>query len=491
MIYAHNIYIVPLKDTIFPIFIIILFSGAIFGISKIIFKTWKKAGIITSIIIALMFSYGHIYTQIGGFTIGSFVIGRHRYFIIPYIITLVISSYYIFKTKRKLDNATKIANTIAFSLILLVFINIGTYLIENDTSSLNQILQNPLEKENFVISPNFGESSSKPDVYYIVLDAYSGYESLKRDLGFDNKEFLDGLESRGFYIVPNSHSNYAATILSIPSTLNMKYYNDLAEELGKDSQEWHPLFKVWDKNEVMRNFKVSGYTTINFEKPIYDQEADHTLCKSNSIIPNNELMSVISKVSIFEHLTYAIIEQEEREGILCIFKKLSEVRNEFEGPIFTHAHMNIPHPPYLFGPNGEHIIYKPYHDVDEIDGERYLGTVQYANKRILEIIDNLQRQDEHPVIILQSDHGSDFNNFDWDNPTEDMIKQRISNLNAIYFPDGGNEHLYEEITPVNTFRVLFNVYFNSTYPILEDKIYWSSYAKPYDFTDVTELVGKK
>jgi len=493
MIYAHNIYIVPAKEAVFPIAMMVIFSFSIFFITKLIFKSWNKAGIITSIVIALIFSYGHIYSQIGGLTIGNFIIGRHRFMIIPYIIALIIGSYYIFKTKRRLDNATKISNAIAFSLIILVFINIGFYLFEKDTISINNILEEPKVKitNQNNISINLGESSIKPDIYYIVLDGYGGYESLKNDLNFDNTEFLNEIENRGFFVVQNSHSNYAETILSIPSTLNMRYFNYLSDELGKDSQDWHSMYGFWENNEVMMNLKSSNYTTINFQKSVYEQKTDHTLCKSTSLIPNNELMRVVTKVSIFEYFIYAFSEQEQRSSILCGFKELSEVRNQFEGPIFVHAHMNIPHPPYLFGPDGEQIIYKPYHDDDEIDAERYLGTVQYANKRIIEIIDNLQNQDKQPVIIVQSDHGSDFNNFDWDNPTDEMIKQRMTNLSTYYFPNGGNEHLYEEITPVNSFRLLFNVYFNSTYPLLEDKIYWSSYSKPYDFRDVTELVNLK
>ena len=491
IIYAENINIIPLKDTLYPILLIISFSCLVFFINKLIFKSWKKSGIISSIIMVMVFSYGHIYIQIGGFAIGDFIIGRHRYFIIPYIIGLITSSYYIFKTKRKLNNVTKILDTVAISLMVMVFINIGFYAV-GSSDTIEQVLEESTEEisRKNIVSSNLGEPQIKRDIYHIVLDGYGGYQSLKNDLGFDNKEFLDALESRGFYVVSNSHSNYAATILSIPSTLNMKYFNYLSDELGKDSQSWHPMYEFWKNTEVMMNLESRGYTTMHFENKNYEQKTDQILCKSTSLIPDNALMGVIAKVSIFEHFTYAFSGQEKRETILCAFNQLSEIRNQFEDPIFIHSHLLIPHPPYLFDSNGERIIYKPYHDDDELDSERYLGTLEYANKRIIEIVDNLQKQDTQPIIIIQSDHGSDFNNFDWDNPTEDMIKQRMSNLNTYYFPDGGNEYLYEGITPINSFRILFNVYFNSTYPILEDKNYWSSYAQPYNFTDVTKIVNE-
>ena len=45
-------------------------------------------------------------------------------------------------------------------------------------------------------------------------------------------------------------------------------------------------------------------------------------------------------------------------------------------------------------------------------------------------------------------------------------------FNAYYLPEGGNENLYETITPVNTFRVVFNTYFGGRYELLPDKSWY-------------------
>ena len=39
--------------------------------------------------------------------------------------------------------------------------------------------------------------------------------------------------------------------------------------------------------------------------------------------------------------------------------------------------------------------------------------------------------------------------------------------------------------------LVFNNYFNTKYELLENKVYFSTYEKPYKFLDVTEEVGKK
>jgi|TARA_B110000467_G_scaffold134753_1_gene131263 hypothetical protein len=99
----------------------------------------------------------------------------------------------------------------------------------------------------------------------------------------------------------------------------------------------------------------------------------------------------------------------------------------------------------------------------------------------------LNETDHQPIIIIESDHGTDF---DWNEPTNEMLKQRFSNLNAYYMPEG-QELLYDTITPVNSFRIMFNSNFNGNFELLEDKVYWSSYDQPYKFEDVTEIVNQK
>ncbi|MCZ6529467.1 MAG: hypothetical protein O6949_03925 [Chloroflexi bacterium] len=57
-------------------------------------------------------------------------------------------------------------------------------------------------------------------------------------------------------------------------------------------------------------------------------------------------------------------------------------------------------------------------------------------------------------------------------------------LNALLLP-GGTEAIYPHITPVNTFRVVFNQVFGGNYERLPDRALYSEYVTPYDFIDVT------
>ena len=72
-----------------------------------------------------------------------------------------------------------------------------------------------------------------------------------------------------------------------------------------------------------------------------------------------------------------------------------------------------------------------------------------------------------------------------------MMLQRLSILNAYYAPEISKNQFHENITPVNSFRIIFNEYFNGNYEILEDRNYWNNADAPWDFHDVTEIIGRK
>ncbi len=480
-----------------PLLIILVFTTIIFFIVKIIFKEWSKVGIIVSLIISLTFSYGHIYSQIGGFTLGDFIIGRHVFLIIPYIIVFFGVSYYIFKTKNKFKNITKILNVVAITLILISVINITTYAIENNGLGLMM----PETEENIIVDSTTGIQDKEmisrvgnfenfPDVYFLILDGYGGASSLKSDLNYDNSKFIEMLNKKGFFVASDSHSNYPQSFLSIPSTMNMKYLNYLKDVLGEESKDQLTAMKLMNDSTVMEIFKSNGYKTVSFLTSNFEVNADYHPCGSKNVIESNELMSTLSKINIFQYFLVWVESENIREKQECYFSELPEINKKFEDPIFVYAHIMLPHPPNVFGPNGERVMPRIYYNEwgTEEDKSRYLDTLQYANLKIEEFVEKVLKDTNHkPIIIIQSDHGSAFN-IEWDDPTNEMLKQRFSNLNAYYFPKGGDV-LYDNITPVNSFRILFNSNFNGNFELLDDRSYWSTYDKPYEFKDVTELLN--
>ena len=68
-----------------------------------------------------------------------------------------------------------------------------------------------------------------------------------------------------------------------------------------------------------------------------------------------------------------------------------------------------------------------------------------------------------------------------------MIKERADNITFIFLPNNTTNIFSESSTPVNTFRILFNHYFETDFEILEDKSFTSK-DKSYDLKDVTHIV---
>ena len=136
----------------------------------------------------------------------------------------------------------------------------------------------------------------------------------------------------------------------------------------------------------------------------------------------------------------------------------------------------IPHHPFVFGPNGEGLDYETS-GVPEFNEYRvkYPDQVTYINKRIEALVDLILRISVNPpIIIIQGDHGP---------APFDVVERRMKILNAYYFPDN-HEGLYPTITPVNSFRVIFNKYFLQDHPPLEDKALFSAYDIPYNYIEV-------
>jgi len=93
----------------------------------------------------------------------------------------------------------------------------------------------------------------------------------------------------------------------------------------------------------------------------------------------------------------------------------------------------------------------------------------------------IQRGD---IIIIQGDTGSLYTG-GFSESSIITIRERLSNLNAIYIPDEKYDLFYDGMTPVNTFRIIENTVFNEDYLLLKDKTYWSTKDTPHNYKDVS------
>ncbi len=475
--------VVDPEELVLPLSIALIFTFVIWILLGFILKNRIKSGFIVSIGLVIFFSYGHIFILLDVFQPNL----PHFILIIPSIVLFGLGSYYFIRTKNPLNNATKIVNGIAAAILVVSLVGAGEYFM-TESYTPNEI-ENDIEKNAFKIL----EANKFPDVYYIILDGYAGSKSLQTIANYDNSNFLDFLNKKGFYISSESFSNYANTRLSIPSTLNMKYINYLVNDTKSLNSINKELWEISRDNEVIKNFKSKGYTIYAIETDLVPTEnmknVDFRLCMKE-ILAVTEFHSMLIRTTILNPIQVYLFSSPYREQVLCGFFELTKSTELNIRPKFVLAHIMIPHQPFVFGPKGEPIFDKILtleNKEESWNQDLYLGQLEFANLKMKEVIEKLTENENPPIIIIQSDHG--MRHGDSKNNYEFLLKY-FNNFKAYYFPGEGRNIEFETSTPVNSFRVLFNLYFDDEYEILEDRIYSENISNDHHdgFTDVTDTL---
>jgi len=458
-LFSHNIEQLSFSEPLLPTVIVLGFTLLLVLLSRWILRDNQKAGIFVSIILVLFFSYGHAFHLIQGWQIDGFVIGRHRYLLLTWGMLFACGAYLTIRARKDLRNFTSISNIVAFSLIVVSLINIGVYKFK--TKDTWQDNSKSMESRETTTTDS-GNASTLRDIYYIILDGYASSHSLKEIYNFDNGEFGDYLTGKGFYIASESRSNYVLTFLSLASSLNMEYVNYLTDMVGLESKDRTVPYQMIKDSRVMNFLKSKGYKFIHFSSGWGATDSNKYADLNVRCSRGNEFMMMLIQTTMLYPFENYLIEDDARVRVLCTFSKLAEM-HRIEGPKFVFAHIISPHPPYLFGANGEPIPEAKLKMSGHVWGqkENYLKQLIFVSKKVERLVDEiLSRSEVPPIIILQADHGtaSTFTHPDsggWEHPTENMLRERTRIFEAYYLPPDGNNMLYDSVTPVNTFRLIF------------------------------------
>ncbi|CAB1065079.1 hypothetical protein D1BOALGB6SA_9876 [Olavius sp. associated proteobacterium Delta 1] len=497
-LYSHNIAQALLSDTYLPAAILLCCSIFIFLFFILIVRNSHKAGIITSVIFVLFFAYGNIAGVIESSNAEGVTVGKDHYLLPIWGLLIGGSIFFTIKTKKDLTNLGRILNLFACFLVLFSLSKIILYEYQTRDTLAAHIQETGNSADNSNADTVMPQALR--DIYYIILDGYASKSTLKDYYDHDNTEFLKFLTDRGFFIADKSFSNYAITGLSLSSSLNMEYVNYFSD------MKYAGVLK----NEMIANGKVikflksKGYKYINFgsgHKPLENNKYADMQYRYQL---GNEFQMVLFKMTMLrstESLKKYLIGNEIKNRILFIFSRLETVPN-IKGPKFILAHIVSPHPPFVFDREGN----MPPEITLEVFGnefaekDAYINQLIFINKKVKELIDELLEKSRlAPIIILQADHGTlssfgphhykdDASLGNWYRPNEYQLKERMRIFNACYLPPDGSDLLYETISPINTFRVIFNHYFDANFELLKDESFYSYFKARYKFYNVTDQV---
>ncbi len=385
----------------------------------------------------------------------------------------------------------------AFLSVLLVFAGRAALTIRDSSPVGNLTLSTDLD------APLWPRTSA-PDIYYIVVDGYGRPDVLARLFDADVSGFVGELEARGFYVPLQSRSNYIRTIQSLSSSLNMGYLDPWTATMGRSPTEW-PMESALQENQVMRVLRKSGYRIVSTSQ-VWDASdirmADHRI--RPYLVHFGEFDRIWLASTALVGLTNAMSDyvpgfnyDTKRNVARATFEAIPRIA-AMKSPKLVFLHVMLPHPPFVFSSDGKAV--DPPYSVSSGDGERFPGgraayvtgyraQVAFLNSKLLEAVDSiLAKSVSPPVIIIQGDHGPG-SRLDFESISDTCLWERFSILSAYRLPGSAPEDIPPDISPVNTFRMVFRRYFRTNLPLLRNRQYFSTTETPYDFTDVTGRVA--
>jgi hypothetical protein len=495
---AHNYDQVRLSQLAAPLIVSVLGALVLLGLLRFILGDWQKAAVLTSMCAVAFFTYGHVHELLASLQLMSKTRYIHYVLMPAYLLAIAAGGLTTLRVRRDL---TKFCQALTvFGLVICTIATVqlasrkmpasgpSTFARSQDAKRMNELLAQAHRAE--------GEL---PNIYYIILDGYARDDVLQKYYDFDNTPFLKELEKRGFYVARQSSSNYMHTFLSLTSSLEMRYLDMYLDHLEPSDRDQVPMYEVLWNNRVGRLLKAAGYELVHFrtnyaptqESDIADIQLPQPALEFYMVLGSTTMLKPMISLGIVPWLSAPSGGHLYR----FMFDTIEETPTWSDRPRFVFAHLVCPHPPALLDRDGNVTRAVEGIELGDIelwkDREGYLGQVEFCNRRALEVIDTLlAKSTRRPVIIIQADHGT-ASNYHSGQPAaqqEQLVEERSGILNAYLVPEGVRERLHQDITPVNSFRILLSDLLGLDLEPLEERVYFSWYDAPYDFVDVTDEV---
>lgn len=479
-----------------------IFISLFWLIHFVYFHDLNKSAVMVFVSSIFFFSFQQIVSQLGKVSIIFFKRSNSifwfcnlgQFIVLCSIVLFIAFVFYIVSKVNKINSITiKYLNIFTIILLILTIIP-GQKLIKTKNDEMERFI---LYWQDVIDGFDVSSSDShfaRPDIYYIILDGFARSDVLLDLYDLDNSKFINALGDRGFFVASESYANYTQTRTSLASSLNMMYLDEASDIIGEDKLFYLPTYHMIDNSIVEHIFRSYGYEMVSFRSGVsFTEFSDWENYYYLKLHPDTYSQTFFSTTAMSVFINPKLY-QWHFNNVNFILETLPVVSNHDDAQ-FIFAHIMCPHPPFVFNIDGT--LRKSdrlfsYHDGNFLlsirTKEEYLtgypNQVMFLQDAILEMVDEIINTSTDPfILILQSDHGSGMN-FDNDYFENTNIIERLGILNAIYFYDQDYEHLYPQISPVNTFRIIFSQYFGIDQPLLVDKHYYTGYLDLFNFVPV-------
>ncbi|MGE0606298.1 MAG: hypothetical protein AB7O62_04160 [Pirellulales bacterium] len=436
-------------------------------LARLVVQDPVRRPVMASLLVLACLGYGHIYALLNPHGVW------HRYLLPCWLAATLFSVAAIGKLRpNRAEWLSRWLRNAALLAMLLPLWHVAPLWWNGTTGATRNTLP---------LAAGAEQPANQPDVYYLILDGYARGDVLQQMHGFNNGTFLTALRERGFFVADQAQANYAQTRLSLPASLDMDYLPNLPAD---DAYEPHHtrLRAMRKQGQVLARFRQAGYRYRHVGSAHYrrspDADEEFYLGRGDGSYRAAFLATTLWGPILDKLGTAALHNPADVHDyqLAAIASPKSAA-----APLFTFAHICCPHPPYVYGLNGR--LPQPIAN-DDANSRLYVEQIGYLNQQVLELIDAIDRTSGgSSVIVLQADHGSAMLGMARQ-PSAEQLTERMSIFSAYRLPASASARPYPSITPVNSFRVIFNGLFHDNWPLLPDKSFYSTYDRPFDFTRV-------
>jgi hypothetical protein len=475
---SSNISQVKYPAAVRPLVLSCLAAGLLLWIFRLIYRSLHRSAFIVAVWMLLFYSFGQVDEFVSAkWTIAHFTTWLLGSWLLLAVLALVLAAL----PRLHFEALALVLNVITLGLVSYVLVIVIDWSFFKTTSAPVEVA-----KAQQVLTVPAGETP--PDIYYIMPEDYGRADMLAPWAGIDTSQFLQFLKKEGFYVAGCSQSNYVTSELSLGSSLDMNYLQNLGSGFRASNEDQSPIWNAIRYNTIEADLKKIGYKTVAFATGFSWSELDN----SNVYITPNLYWSGLTS---FENLLLQTtpVRQWENTGMLNLFNLDGDRYRErtllvygsvsrlasMQGPKFVFMHIINPHPPFVLGQDGSKLDPSAYINSQALYTEEaykagYREQVPFTDSMLEKTVTTLISKSIRPVvIIIQTDTG----------PWFTLGPDQFTILNAYYMP-GHTAQLYQRISPVNTFRVLLDSYFGAKMPLLPDQSYSSPIPYIYNFSPV-------
>ena len=459
----------------FAVYYFLFIAMASWGIWYI-FKNQAKVILFTTLLVAILLFFGSVQDQAKELLPGSFF-SKYRFFLIFIPVLIAATLIFLRRSNKKFYRLYQYVQITIGILVIWELVALAVNTISDKTK------QNILfEKSQADSLYNTTRAVNGPNIYFIVFDGFTSSKCLQEEFSYNNAELDSFLHEKGFYPVTRSRSNYPVTPFSIASTLNFSYLTSDLNNKVLTSQDILKGNQTVSQSRLIPYLHTRGYQIFNYsvfdlkDYPassrtiFYDMSAKvlkrQTLVRrfykdvgwnftGNAFVKNG----LLGFNSLYKQQRSFYLQHYVYENMNGLQSVLSTRQS---GPKFVYCHIMLPHAPYYFNKDGTlkdaNIPWSP-----KSAKKDYLNQLIYSRQLVKQAINSIFKKDTlNKIIVLQGDHG--FRDYGEPNKTGRFFE----NLNAIYFYDKNYAALSDSMTPVNTFRVVLNQYFQERLKYLPD-----------------------